>query len=124
MTEWIRTIRCYVSLAGRNKISDWYFDLSKQEQSDADEFIKNARKLKKWEMPIYRQLGGGIGELRWKSENKQQRLIGYFKGETWYAVIGCTHKQRIYTPSDALNTAAIRKNQIEQGVVSTVNYDN
>ena len=125
MTEWMRLIRCYISPSGRNKIADWYNDLSTQEQSDADAFIDRARKLRKWDFPMYRGLksGEGLGELRWQSENKQQRLIGFFVGETWYAVIGCGHKGKVYNPPDALVTAKTRKRQIEQREVRTVEYD-
>ena len=122
---WLRPIRCYVSPAGRNKIADWYNGLTKQEQADADEFIKNARKLRSWELPLYRKLtnGEGLGELRWTSEKKRQRLIGFFEDETWYAVIGCIHKQDIYTPPDCLETAKTRKKQIERREVQAVEYD-
>jgi len=123
--EWVRPIRCYVSPSGRNKITDWYNDLSPTEQAAADEFLKDIRKLKKWERPNYRTLKNcnGLGELRWFAEKKQQRLIGFFLGVTWYAVIGCTHKQRIYSPSECLDTAKTRKKQIERGEVWTDQYD-
>ena len=121
----MRSIRCYISPppASRNKIADWYNDLSAQERADADEFIKNIRKLREWSWHEYRHLGEGLGELRWESEKKQQRLIGFFSGETWYAVIGCTHKQNIYKPPDTLDTAKKRKKQIEREEVKTTEYD-
>ena len=127
MGDELRPIRCYVSPAParREKIADWYYSLSPQERADADEFIKDMRKIKLWKMPQYRHLGGGtgLGELRWRSEKKQHRLIGFFSEGTWFAVMGCTHKQRIYDPPDALTSAAVRKNQIEREEVSTVEYD-
>lgn len=122
----LKPIRCYVSTAGNNKIAEWHGDLSAQERADADNFIEIMRKLKRWSLPYYRPaLTGfpGLGELRWQSENKQHRLIGFFQGETWYAVMGCTHKQRVYKPPDALNTASKRKKQIERQEVNTVDYD-
>ena len=121
----MRSIRCYVSPppASRNKIADWLNDLSPQERADAEEFIKNMRKTLDWRPPLYKRLRGGLGELRWRSNNKQHRLIGFFVGYAWYAVIGCTHKQRIYSPPDALETARIRKRQIENGEVETGGYD-
>ena len=121
----MRVICCYVSPlpAKRNKIADWYDDLSPEERSDSDEFIKNMRKVQEWELPHYRSLGDGLGELRWLSCKKQHRLIGFFMSATWYAVIGCTHKQRIYSPTRCLKTALTRKNQIEHGEVETIEYD-
>jgi hypothetical protein len=119
-------IRCYVSPAGNNKIADWYWGLSVQERADSDEFLKNMQKTSDWQMPYYRpRLEGykGLGELRWPSENKQHRLVGFFRRGFWYAVIGCTHKQRRYDPPDALETARRRKGQIERDEVRTVDYD-
>jgi hypothetical protein len=125
MEEWRKRIRCYVSPAGNNKIAEWYADLSAQEKADADEFIKDMGKTQDWKMPNYRpSLKGysGLGELRWQSEGKQHRLIGYRKGGVFFALIGCTHKQQIYNPSDALNTADKRKKETIEGKVTTVDY--
>ena len=123
MGGWWSEIRCYISPAGRNKIADWYAGLSTQEQADADLFVKTQRRVRRWEMPAYRSLGGGLGELRWESQDKQQRLLGFFAGDIWYALIGCKHKQRIYTPPDCLDTARKRKRQIQNNDVPTVEYD-
>ena len=121
----MRVICCYVSPlpAKRNKIADWYNDLSPEERSDSDEFIKNMRKMSKWEMPHYKVLGDGLGELRWSSCRKQHRMIGFFVDDTWCAVIGCTHKQRIYSPPQCMETARSRKSQIERSEVETIEYD-
>lgn len=126
MEGWRTRIRCYVSPAGNNKIAEWHQSLSAREQADADEFIKNMGKTQDWKMPSYRpSLKGykGLGELRWQSEGRQHRIIGYLKGGVSFALIGCTHKQQIYSPSDALNTADKRKKEITDGKVTTVEYD-
>ena len=84
------------------------------------------RRAREWRPPAYlpRLRGGeGIGELRWRSENKQHRLLGFFMNAIWYAVLGCTHKQQIYDPTDALATAKKRKREIEQSEVDTVEYN-
>jgi len=124
--EQLKPIQCHVSPAGNNKIADWYSGLLPQEQADADEFIRNMRKTKDWKLPDYRpKLRGyrGLGELRWVSENKQHRLVGYLKSGTFFALIGCTHKQQIYNPPDALATAEKRKKEIEGGKATVVSYD-
>jgi hypothetical protein len=126
MKAWRTPIRCYVSPAGNNKIADWRRGLGAQERSDADTFLTAMRKTREWVMPDYRrrlQSGAGLGELRWPSGNKQHRLLGFFMDGSWYAVVGCTHKQKIYNPHDALDTAKRYKRQIERGEVSTVEYD-
>jgi hypothetical protein len=124
--EWRTPIRCYVSPAGNNKIADWYADLLVQEKADADEFLKNMRKTKDWTLPNYRpRLKGykNLGELRWQSENKAHRLIGFFDDGFWYALVGCTHKQRVYKPHDALEMADKYKGQIKRKEVKTVDYN-
>jgi lysozyme family protein len=126
MSDELKPIRCYVSLAGNNKIADWYNDLTAQGRSDADEFIKNMRKTRDWKMPNYRpRLKGyrGIGELRWTSEKKEHRLVGYLQGNAFYALMGCTHKGSVYDPTDALDQADKRKTQIQNGKTITVMYD-
>src|ERR1019366_1947146 len=133
MSEWRTPIRCYVSPAGNNKIADWHADLSVQEKADADALLRIMRKTGNWQMPNYRpQLRAvkgvkafqvrGLGELRWISGKKQHRLLGFFGDGVWYAVLGCTHKQSIYSPTDALATAVNRKNEIQKVEVKTVEY--
>ena len=136
MSEWLTQIRCYVSPAPalKNKIADWYAGLSKPERADVDAFLQFMRKTRDWQMPHYRpQLRpakgvkasqmSGLGELRWSSAKKQHRLLGFFEGGVWYAVLGCLHKQSIYDPADALATAAKRKNEIQKEKGKTVEYD-
>ncbi len=121
-----RTIRCYCSPAGNNKIVDWHADLSAQERADADTFIAIMRNKLEWAMPDYRRRLQGykrLGELRWMSCKKQHRLIGFFMGGVWYALLGCTHKQQIYNPADALKIADKRRSDVENGNVNTVTYD-
>ena len=128
MNGWKTPIRCYRSRAGNNLIADWYASLTVQEKADADEFLKNMRRTKAvdWKMPSYRpRLKGlkGVGELRWTSEKKQHRLLGFFHAGVWIAVVGCTHKQQIYNPADALNTAKKYMNEIKSGnAFPTVEY--
>jgi hypothetical protein len=126
MLDAIKPVRCYVSLAGNNKIADWYQGLSVQERADADEFIKLMRRETEWKMPHYRpRLKGyrGLGELRWTSEKKEHRLIGYLHRGAFFAVMGCTHKGKVYDPADALEQADKRKDQIQNGTAVTVAYD-
>jgi hypothetical protein len=134
MSAWRIPIYCYVSPAQNNKIADWYAGLSIQGKADADEFLKNMRRTGDWKMPHYRpKLRGirgvkdketkGLGELRWTSEKVEQRLVGFFRDSVWYALVGCTHKNQVYNPHNALANAVTRKAQIEAGQVRTVEYD-
>lgn len=119
----MRELLCYVSPTLRNKIEGWYFDLLPKEQADADEFIKNMRKSQNWVYPDFKWLGNGLGEFRWKSENKQHRLIGFFYNGIFALLIGCTHKQRRYDPTDALDTADRRRKLIISGKATVCLYD-
>lgn len=76
-------------------------------------------------MPNYRSrlTGYKLGELRWDSEKTEQRLVGFLKGGTFFALMGCTHKGKIYTPTDALDEAQRRKDRIDAGTARTVPYD-
>lgn len=124
--EWRTPIRCYVSPAGNNKIADWYQGLSVGEKAAADELLKNMRRTRDWGMPFYRlrlKNGEGLGELRWESEGKQHRLLGFFFNGYWCAVQGCTHKQQIYKPAQCLETAKRYKRQVERGEAVTADYD-
>ena len=126
MSGWLTPIRCYVSPAGNNKIADWYAGLSIPERADADAFLGRMRKTLSWQMPSYRPGLANvrkIGELRWISRKRQHRLLGFFEDGVWYALVGCTHKQQVYDPPDALRTAEKYKGQIERGEVKTVEYD-
>lgn len=125
MAEQRTRIRCYVLPGGRNKIADWRRSLSVQEQADADQFLQTMQKTRDWRLPDYRQLKDcdGLGELRWQSQNRQHRLLGFFSGGYWFALVGCVHKQQVYTPADSLETARRYKRQIERHEVEAVDYD-
>jgi len=79
-----------------------------------------------WKTPNYRsRLRGleGVGELRWQSEKKQHRLLGFFHAGAWIALVGCTHKQQIYNPAEALDTAHKYMKEIKNGkALPTVEY--
>jgi hypothetical protein len=129
MNTYCVAVRCYVSKSGNNKIAEWYSELSGGEKADADEFLTIMRKVPfaNWKMNDYRSRLKGkaqhLGELRWQSEKKQHRLIGFFSQGVWYAVMGCVHKQNIYNPPDALNTSERRRKEILNREVNTVEYD-
>jgi len=122
----VREILCYVSVAGNNKIADWYEDLTVTEKADTDEFIKTMCKTQDWTGSSYKPSLRGypkLGELRWDSGNKKHRLIGFFRDGKYVAVMGCYHKQQIYAPADALEQAEKRRKQIVANEVKTVPYE-
>jgi hypothetical protein len=64
-----------------------------------------------WKYPDFVRLDDGLGEIRWKFDKKQYRLIGCsWKDPGGYLLlIGCTHKQQVYDPPDAIATADKRR---------------
>ena len=93
------------------------------EQTEADEFLKNMQRTRKWESPQWKRLFGGLGELRWIAEKKQHRLMGFFDGDIFVALIGCTHKDKRYKPDNALNTANDRHAKLKSGQGVRCKYD-
>jgi hypothetical protein len=108
-------------------IEEWYQDLSEDAQGVFRGLLKNNRKVKdptQW-IGFKGHLkgalkGSGIWELEFLSCNVQYRLLGVFGPGRREAtlLIGCYHKQRVYTPANALETARRRKKLLEQGVAT------
>jgi hypothetical protein len=110
----------YISPQGRNLIADWYARLLRQEQSDFMVLIRILANTRQWPRGAYRPLGkqySGLGELRFTSERKEHRVIGCFgpAAGQFTMLVGCFHKQRVYTPANALDTAIQRRRFLERG---------
>lgn len=111
----------YVSPAGNNLIVKWLDDLTIQERSDLDAMLEIMSKQMHWQKPDFKWLSGkkyqGLGEVTFKSEQGTPlRLIGT-KGDTpnsFIFLIGCSHRERIYDPPDAIDTAVKRKKKLAQ----------
>lgn len=102
-------------------IADWYAGLLTQEQSDFKAFMRILAKTREWRYPAFKWLTGKkyreLGELRFESEKKAHRVIGCLGpgAKQFTMLIGCFHKQRVYNPANALDTALQRKKLLEQG---------
>ena len=75
-----------------------------------DALLEVLAKKAEWKHPEFGRLEDGLGEIRWKCDGKQHRMIGHaWKNPNGYLLlIGCTHKQKIYAPPDAIATARKR----------------
>lgn len=119
----------YISPSGKNMITDWYAGLSYQEQADFDTLMSILVKTQQWREPAFKRLQGrpyaGLGELRFKSERKQHRVIGFhgLGPRQFTLLIGGTHKQNIYNPPHALDTAVRRKREVESGAAGVQAHD-
>ena len=111
----------------RKAIEDWRRGMQPQAKSDFDTFLKNMAKQGEWHYPAIDGLKGkkykGLSELRWISGNVQHRIIGYTLADHRYVMlIGCTHKQRRYTPTSCLDSAVERRKSIERGEATYSEY--
>lgn len=108
----------YVSPGGRKAIDDWRKSFAAgSRKADMDVFLRELAKKQEWEWPDIDSLKGkpykGLSELRWKSGGVPQRIIGLGIGDHQYLfLIGCTHNKKKYTPPEALDTAADRRDKI------------
>jgi len=111
---------------GRNVIADWRKkDLVAQQKADMDALILIWKTQKKWDSNDFKMLGGGLSEFRFRSCKAQLRLIGFHWPRSplgavgnYTFVLGCSHKQRVYDPPEALTTAADRMENLQRGIGS------
>ncbi len=113
--------------SGKNPIEDWVNGLSEYAESL---FWSTLKTNKKVPIPIHwtqlRYLKGEakkhhLWELRFTAD-KAYRVIGFFADARKRAIllIGCCHKQNVYTPPDAINTAINRKKLLEEGEATAI----
>lgn len=117
----------YVSFGGRGVISEWVKKdieiLAKIEFHITLTFLELApRDL--WTRPEYSPLDSEIGEIRFKANNLQHRVFGFFISDEFKYVMlkGSTKKGSLYTPKDAIKTARERKDDIINKRSSTNEY--
>jgi hypothetical protein len=54
-----------------------------------------------------------LAELKWESGKTQHRIVGMFRGQKEFVfLIGCTHKEQRYKPTEALDTANTRRQML------------
>jgi hypothetical protein len=106
-----------------NEIEDWYRSLSENGREILESMLKTNSKApvpahwigSKMLQGRYKQ--DGIWEWYFMDDRCQQRLMGIFGEDRKTAIflIGCSHKQRVYTPPDCLDTAAKRAREVRNG---------
>lgn len=130
MIESVRwTFWDYVSPTGRNKLTEWARkDLSDYGRFMLNGILKDARKIrnpKDW--ACFREYLRGadskqerIFELGFFADGRQYRLLcRQTDGPQRLALlVGCYHKQKRYTPPDALRSAVIRSRRLRNGEAS------
>ena len=108
-------------------ITNWRIDLSVQAKADMDVFLSDLVKSERWKPPKIDSLRGdkGLLELRWKSsEGVQHRIFGEYDGEKKFSMyVGCTHKGKVYKPSDPFKLARERRRDRNNGIGGMYAYE-
>lgn len=110
---------------GANPIADWYNgELSEEAQFTFDALLKNIYRVKNHsEWGCFRGFLQGklqkekIWEFGFKSDGRHYRLLCIFgaKRKQVIILVGCYHKNKAYTPRNALNSAYTRSRAISEG---------
>lgn len=117
--------KVYVSPTGNalQKFIDEQDDAVMQHFKVRVRYLSNTA-IRDWKEPAAKKLHGiaDIYEVRFKANGVQHRPLGFFgpnKGE-FTILVWATHKQNIYDPHDAINTAGKRYGLIQNGSASCV----
>lgn len=111
----------YVAASGKREIQetiDRYDDYAMQAFSRQVAHLAHATK-DKWHEPFAKKLqgNGALYEIRYKANNSATRALGFFgpTEKTFTITLICNHKQNVYKPPDAIETARKRAKQVEDG---------
>lgn len=112
------TFRQFISASGRESIADWRRKtLTPKRRATMDVFLKRIASMREWPTGICDPLTGhpGFWELRWTAEKVEHRIFGYYEGNSFVMLVGCTHKGRVYDPPGAFTTLQDRYSKIKRG---------
>jgi phage-related protein len=107
----------------RNLIQDWVDSLSDEARLTFNALLKNIRKVENpLEWTPFRGFLRGKGkekriwELGFRADKRQYRVFGSFGPGRKEATLlmGCYHKQKVYTPRDAINEAGKRSKALAE----------
>ncbi len=117
--------RVYVSPSGRSDVQDCLdaLDVAGQVKFDVEVKYLAVALLSEWHEPRARKLSGykGLYEIRFKAGKVQQRPIGFFGpgSDEFTILVWATHKQNVYKPPKALDTASARRKAVLEGAAGT-----
>lgn len=124
MLQW--KFRTYQSPTGRNDVQqtiDGYDDYGREAFSRAVAHLAVSDQSQ-WHAPHGKKLKNEdpLYEIRYKADNRATRALGFFAtdGCTFLIVFICYHKDRVYKPPQAFESAHKRIAQIAAGAASTV----
>lgn len=111
----------YVSTAGHGVITEWYETLSIKARAKFKARLAHLENLPRleWRRPPFDLLTEqeGMGEIRFKADNKEHRVFGCFGPQAmqFTMLIGCIEKgngKAAYKPTGAMETARRRSHEI------------
>ncbi len=123
MIRW--RFRTYVSSSGRCDVQESLdaLDVTGQVKFEVELKYLAVALPSEWHEPRARKLGGhkGLYEIRFKAGQVQQRPIGFFGpgSDEFTILVWATHKQNVYKPAKALDTAAARRKAVLEGAATT-----
>lgn len=115
----------YAITKGNNLFNEWYEDdLSDEGRYQLDALLKNCSKIERLEhwLGFKRFLVGKysdqrIWELKFRADKREYRILGVFHASERKQVVlllGCYHKDKVYTPRSALDTAHKRAKRYKE----------
>lgn len=116
MAAW--TFRCYTSPNGTDEIRSAYEGKQRQARAKLLSRLTTLSSLpfEEWTSTWYKDLHGtasGLGEIRFKADNVQQRILGYRSGEKEFVLLfWAIEKGNKFVPSTAPQIALARKNNV------------
>ena len=118
----------FVYLNSSNPIEDWYNGECEEVQQSFDSLLKGIQKVDQhlnwvgWRGYLKGEAKESkIWEIGFKARGKQYRIFGIFGSKKKHVIllVGCYHKQTIYTPPDAIATAIKRAKALAEGTGTT-----
>lgn len=115
----VSSFRCYLGPSGIDEIRKWHDAQSKQWQA---RFLGRLTALSqlpinewphgKMYKPLHRDCDG-LGEIRFKADNVQQRPLGFQSGAAEFTIVfPAQEKGRKFVPLNACATALVRKAEV------------
>lgn len=101
-------------------IADWYQGLPTDARADFDFVIQELSGTKEWRgtgrTKLLHGKHSGFVEIIFKTNNVQYRPVGCFGPDRrqFSLLVGCSKKQRVYTPPDAFDLAVRRWALLQQ----------
>lgn len=120
---------CYRLREDKCPLGDWYRDLDSRSRARADTVLRLLIASSNWSLPWFQWLSGaryaGIGEIYVRSA-LQHRLLCCAASPTQDRMViltHCYHKDRVYTPPSALETARDLRGSYLQGLGRIYPYE-